>query len=311
MHDVTRKLAVRTLRVNGERLYVGRAAIIIVVATLFSGCTSITKRVGTDEDVHERRNARDEEITRDFEARRDMAQHQAAITRLRHNDVATARAMLETILARNPEYLPSRLALAELLLDANQPEEALQHAQFVVERAPRDGAARHVEGLIFETLGRSDEALASFQQAVDGAPDNELYRLSFETSAEAIASTGEQKRPEGLPHPAPQDAHATLQAAAAAFERNDAEESIQLLSPALKHAPDDVRLLRMLGVSHYRRGEYGPAQVVLAKAVSLDATDPLSYFLLGATLRQMGQTTDADRHLATAANLDPRYATWR
>jgi Flp pilus assembly protein TadD len=165
--------------------------------------------------------------------------------------------------------------------------------------------------LILETLGRSDEALACFQQAVDGDPNNELYRLSFETSAEAIASTGLQKTHTTPSRPAPQDINATLQAAAAALERNDTEESIQLVSAALTYAPDDVRLLRTLGASHYRRGEYGPAQVVLAKAVSLDSIDPLSYFLLGATLRQMGQTTDADRHLATAAKLDPRYATWR
>jgi protein O-GlcNAc transferase len=311
MYHFARQFAVCTTRGRVVRAPVGHAALLVAAVAILSGCSSITKKVGTDQDVHKLRKARDEEITRDFEARRNHAQHQAAITRLRHNDVATARGMLETILARDPEYLPSRLALAELLLDANQLDEALQHAQFVVKRAPQDGAARHVEGLILEMLGRTDEALASFQQAVDGDPNNELYRLSFETSAEAIASTAEQPRPQLASYASTHDIETTLQAATAALERNAPEESIRLLSAALKDAPDDVRLLRTLGASHYRRGEYGRAQVVLAKAVSLDATDPLSYFLLGATLRRMGQTTDADRHLATAAKLDPRYATSR
>ncbi len=289
-----------------------RSAAWLFALLLPSGCASVTERAGTSEDVHANRKAREAQVLRDFEARRDAAQHQAAIGRLQCGDVAEARKTLDTILARNPAFLPARLSLAELLLDANEPAQALDQARFVLERAPNDPAARHVEGLILEALGRSDEALASFQLALDGEPENEVYRLSFQTAAQTIVPTDAAVRQaEWTERPSPRDVEGTLAAATAALQRNDTEESVQLLSAALAQAPEDIRLLRALGVCHYRRGACGEAQVVLAKAVSLDASDPLSYFLLGATLRRLGQTADAERHFAKAAELDPRYATWR
>jgi Flp pilus assembly protein TadD len=284
---------------------VARIALAVVV-TATAGCTSIAKRAKLDRDVQAVREERQEKVVAEFEARRDAAQYQGALGRLQCGDVDDARVMLEAIVARNAEFLPARLLLAEILLESNQPALALEHARYVVDRAPKEASVRHVEGLILESLGRRDEALASFQQALDLAPDNEVYRLSFQTTADQIAS-----RPTSGEAPSPRDVEATLAAAAAALQRDDSEESIQLSSAALEHAPDDARLWRALGASHFRRGEYGKAQVVLAKAVSLDTSDPLSYFLLGATLRRLGQASEAERHLAVAAEIDPRYATRR
>ncbi len=280
--------------------------VLVLIAASLAGCTSVTNRTGTGEDVHALRGERQKGIVADFDARRDDAQYQAAVGRLRCGDVDDARIVLETILARRADYLPARLLLAELLLESNQPALALEHTRFVIERAPDVATARHIEGLVLEAMGRSDEALASFQQATDLEPKNEIYRLSFQTSADQIARS---HAPVAVPSPA--NVEATLAAATAALQRNAPEESIQLLSAALEVTPSDARLWRALGVSHYRRGAYGEAQVVLAKAVSLDATDPLSYFLLGATLRQLGRTSESERHLTAAAEIDPRYATWR
>ncbi|MEX2185273.1 MAG: tetratricopeptide repeat protein [Pirellulales bacterium] len=279
---------------------------LVVVATSSAGCASVTKRAGTDEDVHVLRAEQREKAVAEFESKRDAAQLQAALERLRCGATDDARAMLEAIVARNADFLPARLLLAEILLESNQPALALEQARLVVERAPREASARHIEGLILEALGRPDEALASFQQAADLEPDNEVYQLSYRTAADQIV-----RNDAFVEMPSPGDVDATLAAAASALQRNAPEESIRLLSAALEYAPSDARLWRALGASHYRRGDYGQAQVVLAKAVSLDTTDPLSYFLLGATLRQQGQTSEAERHLAVAAEIDPRYATWR
>jgi Flp pilus assembly protein TadD len=280
----------------------GLAAALALSAT---GCASLTNRTGTGEDIHALRVERQQKVLAEFESRRDAAQFQAAMGRLRCGDVANARSMLETIVDRNEKYLPARLALAEISLEANQASLALEHAQYVVAAAPKEAAPLHVQGLALEALGRTDEALASLQQAVDLAPENEVYRLSFQTAAQAVAA------PEANATRLPQDVDATLAAATKALERNEPAESERLLSAALRYAPADARLWRALGVSHYRRGDYGEAQVVLAKAVSLDTADPLSYFLLGATLRQMGRTAEAGQQFATAARLDPRYAAWR
>lgn len=287
----------------------------LLAVLIASGCASVAKDSQNTKDsqnsivagdVHEARAEREKKFMAEFEERRDTAQYHAAMSRLRVGDTAIAQKMLEEIIERNATNLPARLALAEILLEANQPERALELAQYVIERAPQQAAPHHVAGLILEASGRTDEALAQFQQATDLDSSNEVYRLSFQTTAEAVATA-----PGLLPQPSPADVESTLAAATAALQRGAPEESVRLVSAALKFAPNDVRLLRTLGLSHYRRGQYGEAQVVLAKAVSLDTTDPLSYFLLGATLRQMGQTSQAEEYSATAARLDSRYATWR
>jgi Flp pilus assembly protein TadD len=291
---------------SAKQRWMLKLAAIVATGSLSMGCSSISKSPLDTEDVRAQRAKRHEQVVAEFEARRDATQYQAALARIRCGDVDEARVILESVLKRNADYLPARLALAEILLEANQPEQALEHAQFVVERAPQEAAPRHVVGLILEAAGRTDEALAHFQQATDLEPANEVYRLSFQTTAEAIAgpqTPHNQTSPSGI--------ESTLAAATEALQRGAPEESVRLLSAALATAPNDSRLLRALGLAHYRRGEYGEAQVVLAKAVSLDTTDPLSYFLLGATLRQMGQTAAADEQTAMAARLDPRYATWR
>jgi tetratricopeptide (TPR) repeat protein len=290
-------------------------AVLLLAVLLGGGCASVAKNSPESKDsqsslvagdVRKAREEREQKFMAEFEERRDTAQYHAAMSRLRVGDTSIAQKMLEEIVARNATNLPARLALAEILLEANQPERALELAKYVIERAPQQAAPHHVAGLILEASGRTDEALAHFQQAADLDASNEVYRLSFQTAAEAVATA-----PGLLNQPSPSDVEGTLAAATDALQRGAPEESVRLLSAALKIAPDDVRLLRTLGLSHYRRGRYGEAQVVLAKAVSLDTTDPLSYFLLGATLRQMGQTSQADEYSATAARLDSRYATWR
>ena len=111
-----------------------------LTAASLAGCASMTKGIGTGEDVHTLRQQRHEKVVAEFELRRDAAQYQAAMARLRCNDVDGARMILESVAARNAEFLPARLALAEILLEAGQPAQALEHAQFVVDRAPSEAA---------------------------------------------------------------------------------------------------------------------------------------------------------------------------
>jgi tetratricopeptide (TPR) repeat protein len=102
-----------------------------------------------------------------------------------------------------------------------------------------------------------------------------------------------------------------LAVAAQSLAANELDKAEKSLSVAVRRWSNHPGLWRALGLCHYRRGRWQEAQVALTKAVSLDSTQALSYFLLGATLRQLGDQAEAERNLARAAELDPRYAAQR
>jgi Flp pilus assembly protein TadD len=63
---------------------------------------------------------------------------------------------------------------------------------------------------------------------------------------------------------------------------------------ALQYFPACASLHRVLGVAHYRRGDYVSSEVALRQALSLDSENPLTYFL-------MDRTAERIRHGQTAA----------
>ncbi len=80
------------------------------------------------------------------------------------------------------------------------------------------------------------------------------------------------------------------------------------LPPLQSASPQSAEAQRLLGTAQYRQGRYSAAQSAFATALSLDNTAGLSYFLMGCTLRKLGQQDAAATHFARAAELDPRFA---
>jgi tetratricopeptide (TPR) repeat protein len=316
-----------------------RLAILCILLAITAGCSGIASKLGVGQDVAQEQERRQAKLLRDFSARRDEAQYQAALARYRTGGTDEAKALLEKLLTSSPDHLPARLALAEILLIEERPEAALEHIRFVTQRAPGDPSARHLEGLAHDALGQQDAAFACFEQATKLDPKNEIYRATFQTAVEGLVGQAENpvaQAPESdalaIAHDEPllqssspaepaqtgpaapgaaDDADRALASAAQALQLNRPDEAVAILTSATERTPSNAGLWRALGAAHYRRGEYDRAQVVLRKALSLDSAHPLSYFLLGATLRQLGQTTEAERNLALAAEIDSRYAAWQ
>jgi tetratricopeptide (TPR) repeat protein len=95
--------------------------------------------------------------------------------------------------------------------------------------------------------------------------------------------------------------------AVAALEQGQPAQAAEIARSALREHADSAALCRILGVAEYRRGRYAAAQSAFQQALSLDNTNGLSYFLMGCTLARLGQQAAADRHLAKARVLDPRF----
>ena len=101
--------------------------------------------------------------------------------------------------------------------------------------------------------------------------------------------------------------HNRIEAAALLLKHNQPEHAQRYAHQAVLQMPESSVPLRTLGLAYYRGGAYDKAQPALRKALSLDRSHALTYFLLGQTERKLGNHETAQRLYEHAARLDPRY----
>ena len=109
----------------------------------------------------------------------------------------------------------------------------------------------------------------------------------------------------------PENPHIPLRAAILSLRHEHPEMAVEMLTPAAERFRDSAALFRVLGTAHYRLGDYRAAQLALQQAISLDKSNPLAYFLMGCTLKKLGQPEAADRHFEQARGLSPSFAVSR
>ena len=99
-----------------------------------------------------------------------------------------------------------------------------------------------------------------------------------------------------------------IESAVDALQSNQPDVALEILRGSLSQFPDSAALWRALGAAHQQQGDDQSAQSALRQALSLDNSSPLAYFLLGQSLRSLGQHEQARRNFQAAADLDGRYA---
>jgi len=87
-------------------------------------------------------------------------------------DRPAAIAMLQGLWQDKPHFPLTAFALAELLLDASEPERALDVAKAVVQRLPRDAGTHALEARIRRHLGQLDEAQAACDRVLALEPED-------------------------------------------------------------------------------------------------------------------------------------------
>lgn len=181
-----------------------------------------------------------------------------AYVRLKRRD--WARAELEKLAAvqpQNPLYL---YWLARLDYDAQNYATAVARLQKVIELDPKMIRAYDSLGLCYDYLGQSDEAIKSYNRAV------ELNRL--------------QSKPSPWPHV---DLAVTL---IAVSQLADAEKNLR---EALGYDSQLPQAHYQLGRVLEMRGEYQAAVEALRKAATLDPAYPEPHLLLGRIYHRLGE----------------------
>lgn len=325
----------------------GGAPWIWPLLVLTVGCASLDLPDPPVEDVAEKRQARTEEAVQEFEKQRDFAEFQAALARYQRDDVKGCEEGLQRLLQRNPDHRNARLLMAEVDLATNRAQAAFGQVEEALQAHPNDAQVQYTTGLLLETTGQSAGALAYYRRATELDPNNELYAISYRTALRASHQAGISSAPasglqshgpngsagiasavsprETIPgdesagragyadatQTEPDDPQIPISAAVAALRRDRPDLAVELLQPAARGNCASAQVFRILGVAHYRLGDYRSSQVALQQALWLDKTSALTYFLMGCTLAKLGQFEPAQAHWRQARTIDARYSAWR
>jgi Flp pilus assembly protein TadD len=158
-----------------------RRFVLLSLVVIIAGCAGWESRLIAPA-VTPKREERKSEAVRTFETHRDAAQVSAAIDRWRNGDVTGCEAMLESVVARVPDYADARLQLGQVLWSRGNAAAAEPHLRAVLESQPDRAEAHHALGLLLDGTGRADEARQHHARAADIEPANEVYRLTCDSS---------------------------------------------------------------------------------------------------------------------------------
>lgn len=161
---------------------VGCAWVLAWAALALAGCATWDASLPVP-DVRPQRLERSHDAIQAFEAKRDEAQFQAAVSHWKQRHVAACRQTLESLVARNPDHRDGQLMLLELLLAENQTDAAWERAE-AIKGLVDDAAVQHARGLAYDAAGDETRAAECYRQAARLEPQNEVYVASFESALE-------------------------------------------------------------------------------------------------------------------------------
>ncbi len=189
---------------------------------------------------------------------------------------------------------------------------ALALARVEVAAAPESADAQHLLGIAQREAGDRAGARASFERAIDLAPDESQYHFShaslawFErdfdaanrSSAHAIALD-------------PNQLGAYFLRIQLALARGDHAEAERQLSLAERVDPDHPQLLYMVGQIALLKGDGERAIGLLNQAAIAQPRDAQILATLGFAYRRQGHAAFAEQSVRKAMELDPRETGWR
>ncbi|MEQ1828055.1 MAG: tetratricopeptide repeat protein [Pirellula sp.] len=225
------------------------------------------------------------------------------------SEFARAEQVYRTGLSRSPEWAEGWFRLAMTCLQQKKLQEAID----AFDRARSFGHKVHdswnLQGIAYAWLGRSDEALHGFLQAIRCKPEfadayvnasNALMDLGRPLEAEPILQSLLQREPQHV---------AALERLASIYHsRGEIAQAEQTYRRILAILPNHPQANLALGVLLAQRTCYEEAKPLLERASTLlpDSAEPLSN--LGNCLRELGELDAAHTVLSRAIAISPNDA---
>lgn len=220
---------------------------------------------------------------------RAVLHHQRAWRFLQLGDLRSAEREVSAAQAASPAFYPADTTAGYVALARSDPKVALGHFGRALERRHDYGSALVGKGHALVALGRDDEAVGAFQDALaagSSLPDlpRRLEVLRFRVAERAIAAAREAARGD------------RLDVARRAYEG------------AIASSPDSAFLYRELAALERRAGDRSAALEHLRRAVAFDRSDAGSVAQIAELLEEDGDLDGALRAYTDALALEANDA---
>lgn len=196
--------------------------------------------------------------------------------------VSTDHKQLELELTRRKDLVNSRsqdplahAALAEVLIDLNQTDEAMVHAQRAAELASGQQSYHGLLGFALLKDGRPEEADKRFSEAISADLNDVRWQIGS-----ALVALGQR----------------------------DAEQAVKLIQNLATSHPDNVFLWTYLSAANLRSGDLEAANTSIAKAISIDPGNYLANTYSSYVQLAQGKMDDSVLAARRAVELAPESA---
>ena len=207
--------------------------------------------------------------------------------------------------ALSPNNIPSRLAMAQLHIDAGDFEEAGKQLGEVRKLDPRNFFANYMQALIEFRRQSMAASRRSVSAALAAAPDHVPSLLLAGAVEDALGAHIEAQSYLGqVLARAPGNLYARRLLISSMLKSGRAVRALEVLRPGLRQAPEDPTLLALTGEALLQTGQYAKASVFFEQATRLEPKNPGSQLGLGLSRLAAGDAGRALASLESAVELD-------
>ncbi len=183
-------------------------------------------------------------------------------------------------------------------------QEALMRQR--LQKYPNDFVAHFNLGAVLQAMGKFEEAISHFQEALQIRPDDARAQNNAGAALQAMGKLEEaiihfrealRIRPESI--------NARYNLSTALLAQGKAKEAIGQLREILRVAPDDADAHNDLGSALVMQGKLAEAEVQFADALRINPEHAYAHYNLGYVFAKQGNLVEAVAHLERALRLKP------
>lgn len=238
--------------------------------------------------------------------------------KLRMGAAAEAKAMLEDINKKSPDYLPPRVYLLKIACAEQQKEDCAARVQNILAQDPANFEAVYQDALINASKGDTSKAIRELEFLSNSFPRSALvrfqlasaYLLSANNASEVNARNATESAENRLSDAVKLDPKlepAVLLFAELKIRKGSAAAAIEPLRELIKDRPQTAQAYYLLASALLSQRQATEAASIYQQMALLFPKDPQPPFLLGNVLLAQGQQADARKAFEQSAVISPDY----
>ncbi|WP_051261858.1 tetratricopeptide repeat protein [Desulfovibrio inopinatus] len=237
----------------------------------------------------------------------DVVFYRAILAYERDKDPRQALSYLQQIPSSHPQYTKSLDFGAQIALESDLNEKALELARQGSTIAPKNLDFLVLQAAALDKLGRLDEAADIMAQAAEqGASDTEIlyrYGVILERAGKNDQALDVMEKIIALD---PNHAEALNFVGYTLADRGqDLDRALELIQRALQSNPDSAYFIDSLAWAYYRKGDVKKAFTEIQRAVTQTVQDPIIWEHYGDIAKALGNTDEARKGYTKSLEMGP------